>query len=341
METNKNAYYFLLFSLIASLLIMYFILRPFLLALIMAAVFAYLFQPIYRRFMSWTGQKAGISALISTLAAVILVVLPISFLGTLIFKESTALFQEISRGEGGGFIEMADAAIDSLRSFLPIPPDFELDLGAYAKQGLEILAHNMGAIFSGFASMLLNALVFLMAFYFFLKDGERLKNYFVDLSPLPDGDDELIVSRLKTAVSAAVKGNLSIGIIQGFLTGIGFAIFGVPNPALWGGVAAITAMIPGVGTAIVLLPGIIFLFLSGSNLPAFGLLIWGVAAVGMVDNFLGPRLVGRGMHLHPLAVFLAVLGGLTFFGPLGFLLGPLVMSVCLALIEIYFSLRKK
>lgn len=74
---------------------------------------------------------------------------------------------------------------------------------------------------------------------------------------------------------------------------------------------------------------------------AVGLLVWGVVAVGLVDNFLGPKLVGRGMQLHPLAVFIAVLGGLAFFGPLGFILGPLVMSVCLALIDIYAALRKR
>jgi predicted PurR-regulated permease PerM len=339
MNKNQNAYYFLLFCLFASLLIMFFIIRPFLMALVMAAVFAFLFQPVYRSFLKITRGSEGVSALASTLAAVVLVVLPVSFLGALIFRETTELFRSVSNEESLGFIEVAENAVDGLRAVFPVPDDFEINLSEYAQRGLEILTQNLGAIFSGFAKMILNIFVFLTAFYFFLKDGEKLKDYFVDLSPLSDSDDELIVSRLKAAVSAAVKGNLSIGFIQGILTGIGFAIFGVPNPALWGGVAAITAMIPGIGTSIVLLPGVAFLFFVGSIPAALGLLAWGMIAVGMIDNFLGPRLVGRGMHLHPLAIFLAVLGGLIFFGPLGFLLGPIAMSVCLALIEIYFSLR--
>jgi len=183
--------------------------------------------------------------------------------------------------------------------------------------------------------------VFLTAFYFFLKDGHKLKSYFVALSPLADSDDELIVSRLKLAVSATIKGNLAIGLIQGALTGIGFAIFGVPNAALWGGVAVVAAFLPGIGTALVITPAIIFLFLIGNTFGGIGLLIWGLTAVGLVDNFLGPRLVGRGMQLHPLAVFIAILGGLAFFGPLGFLLGPLAMSVCLALIDIHGSFKAR
>lgn len=231
--------------------------------------------------------------------------------------------------------------LNRTRTVLPIPADFKLDFGQYAKQGLEVLIQNFGAVFSSFAKIIINAFVFLTAFYFFIKDGNRLKNYFVDLSPLDDTDDEFIVSRLKSAVSAAMKGNLAIGIIQGALTGIGFAIFGVPNPVLWGGVAAIAAFLPGIGTSLVIIPAIIFLFLTGNTFGGVGLLVWGVTAVGLVDNFLGPKLVGRGMQLHPLAVFIAVLGGLVFFGPLGFLLGPLAMSVCLALFDIYSSLKLK
>ena len=181
--------------------------------------------------------------------------------------------------------------------------------------------------------------MFLIAFYFFLKDGKKLKNYIVALSPLDDSDDELIVSRLKLAVSAAMKGNLLIGLIQGTLTGIGFAIFGVPNAVLWGSVAVIAAFLPGIGTSLVLAPAIIFLFVTGNTFGGVGLLIWGIIAVGLIDNLLGPRLVGRGMQLHPLAVFVAVLGGLSLFGPLGFLLGPLAVSVCLALVDIYTSLK--
>jgi len=340
-EKNRHSFYFLLLALGASCLVVYFIARPFFGPLILAAVFAFLFQSLYQKFLSFSKGRESLAALAATALAIFLVMVPIVLLGTQIFKESNQLYHSLTSGSEGSFAEFMGDIVGRVRAILPIPQNFELDFNEYARQGLEALIQNLGAVFSGVAKILLNAFVFLVAFFFFLKDGHKLKKYFVDLSPLSDSDDELIATRLKLAVSAAVKGNLAIGLIQGALTGIGFAIFGVPNAALWGGVAAIAALLPGVGTALVIAPAIIFLFLTGNTFGGIGLLAWGVAAVGLVDNFLGPRLVGRGMQLHPLVVFIAVMGGLAFFGPLGFLLGPLAVSVCLALIDIYSSLKKR
>lgn len=339
MDKDKHSYYFLLLALGASCLLVYFIAKPFLGPLILAAVFAFLFQPIYQKFLSFLKEREGTAALATTILAIILIMVPIALLGTQIFKESSQLYQYMVNEGRDDFVGSIENIINQARTVFPIPDNFELNLDQYARQGLEVLIQNLGAVFSSLAKILLNAFIFLTTFYFFTKDGYMLKDYLVALSPLADSDDELIVSRLKSGVLATIKGNLTIGLIQGALTGIGFAIFGVPNAALWGGVAVVAAFIPGIGTTLVIAPGIIFLFLIGNTFGGIGLSIWGVTAVGLVDNFLGPKLVGRGMRLHPLAVFIAILGGLAFFGPLGFLLGPLAMSVCLALIDIHGSLK--
>jgi predicted PurR-regulated permease PerM len=242
---------------------------------------------------------------------------------------------------GGAFEASVQNVVDQFRITFSIPPELEIDLNQYAKYILGLVVKNMSVLFSSFVKILLSVFVSLVAFYFFLKDGGRLKKYFIELSPLNDRDDEFIVSQLELSVSAVIKGNLTIGLIQGLLTGIGFTIFGVPNAVLWGGVASVAAFIPGVGTSLVIAPAVIFLFFTGNAFNSVGLLAWGSTAVGLIDNFLAPKLVGRGMKLHTLAVFIAVLGGITFFGPLGIILGPLAVSVCLALIDIYFSLRNK
>ena len=145
------------------------------------------------------------------------------------------------------------------------------------------------------------------------------------------------------AINSIIRGTLIIAVIQGVMTGIGFAIFGVPSPTLWGSIAAIGALVPGVGTAIVFTPAILFLFFAGNTVPAIGLLVWGIVAVGLIDNFLGPVLVGRGIRIHPLFILFAVIGGIGFFGPMGFLLGPLVVSLLYGLFEIYrlFMIEKK
>ncbi len=337
---KKHSIYFLLVCIVGFAILVYFIVNPFLSPFILAAVFAFLFHPIYEKLLKFFGNKESLAALVTTLFSIVLVLLPVSFLGTQVAQEASDIYRYLVLNGTSGITLKVDELIEQARTFVPVPENFDVDLKIYAKQGLEILVQNFGSIFSSFTKMFLNLFVFIMSFYFLLKDGKKLKDYFVDLSPLEDTDDNKVVSKLATAVSAIVKGSLMIGLIQGTLTGIGFALFGVPNAVFWGTVAAISALIPGIGTSIILLPGIVYLFVTGNTFGGVGLLIWGVIAVGLIDNFLNPKLVGSGMKLHPLLVFLSVLGGLAFFGPLGFILGPLSVGVFLVLVDIYFSIRK-
>lgn len=338
MYNNKQHQLFLLFCLSASIVFFFFVIRPLLIPLIMAGVFAFLFQPIYLKFTRWTKGRTSLSAFLVTILSVILVIIPIFFLGATILKEVTSLYRDLT--SGGGVTEKIETFISGAKISVPLLSYVDSDINKYVSQGLGTLAQNIGTIFSGFAKFVLNLFIFLISFYFLLKDGKRFGDYLVDLSPLDDKDDLFIISRLKSAVQATVKGNLTISFIQGVITGIGFAIFGVPNPVLWGGIAAITALIPGIGTALVLIPGIAYLFIVGNTYAGIALSVWGLTAVGLIDNFLGPKLVGQDMKLHPLAVFVSVIGGMALFGPLGFIFGPLTLSICLALVDIYFALRK-
>ena len=138
------------------------------------------------------------------------------------------------------------------------------------------------------------------------------------------------------AIGSVVKGNFTIAFIQGFLTTIGFTIFAVPNAILWGTAAAIASLIPSVGTSLVFAPAVILLFINGEVFSSVGLLLWGALAVGLIDNFLGPKFIGRGMKLHPLLILFSVFGGLALFGLIGFILGPIILSLLFALLHIYF-----
>jgi predicted PurR-regulated permease PerM len=335
---HNNSVNFLLFCLIGSLVVVFFVIRPFLAPLVLAATFAYLFQPLQNKLLAYTKNHTNLAALLTEIIAIVIVLIPVTLLGLLILREASGLYQALAQ-DHGNFVQTAKDIFDRFRSVLPLPQDFEFDLSQYAKEGLGILTSNLGSIFSSIAQLVLKALVFLIAFYFLLKDGAKLIDRLNALSPLAEKDDALILSRLGLAVSSVVKGNLLVGLVQGTLSGIGFAIFGVPNAALWGGVAAIAALIPGIGTALVMTPAVAFLFLTDNTANGIGLAIWGATFVGLIDNFLGPKIVGRGMNMHPLAAFLSVMGGLALFGPLGFLLGPLAMCIFFTLIDIYFSVQ--
>ncbi len=173
--------------------------------------------------------------------------------------------------------------------------------------------------------------------YYLFKDGERLVKALIRISPLPDKQDAKIIDRLARSVRSVLAGSLAVGLIQGTLTAIGFTIFGVPQAILWGMVAAIAALIPAVGTSLVFIPTIAFLVIAESYGSAAGVAAWGVVIVGLVDNFLGPWLVARGATLHSFLVLVSALGGLAVFGPVGFVLGPVIMSFMIALLEVYES----
>jgi predicted PurR-regulated permease PerM len=124
------------------------------------------------------------------------------------------------------------------------------------------------------------------------------------------------------------------------VTGIGFTIFGVPNPVLWGGIATIAALIPLVGTGIIVMPAGAWLLLTHHTGAGTGLIIWGFIFVGLVDNVLHPYVMKKGMDMHPFLILLSVLGGLSYFGPIGFLAGPIVLAFFFALLEIYPQIVK-
>ncbi|OGL69110.1 hypothetical protein A3B21_03875 [Candidatus Uhrbacteria bacterium RIFCSPLOWO2_01_FULL_47_24] len=338
---QKSELYFLLILLAGIFILAFFIFKPFLYALILAIVFATVFEPVHKMALVITRERKGLAALLAAISVLIVVVAPIAFLGIQIFQEATGLYSSLI--ENGGATDLSHSigdTIQSLARFSPVPID-DPDVSQYLKQGLSWLLQHLGPLFSNVAKVIMGVFVFLVALYYLFKDGRKLKAAVIALSPLQDIHDETIFNKLALAINSVVKGKLTVALVQGVLTAVGFAIFGVPNATLWGSIAAITALVPGVGTVLVLLPGIIYLFFSGETLFAVGLLLWGMTAVGLVDNFLGPKLAGQGMRLHPFLILLSVLGGVGFFGPLGFLLGPLVLSLLFALLGIYSAISKE
>lgn len=336
-KNQKPQFYFLLALLIATLILSFYVLRPFVSVFILAVIFTVVFQPMYRKILKYSFNHEGLAALFTTIAVAIIILTPLIFLSVKILQELRQLY--LSLVEGGGkdnFINIFNSLSENFRHYFLLPEEFSIDFGQYFKEGLNWLLNNLGGLFSNFASILVTSFIFLFSFYYLLKDGQKLKQAIVKYSPLDDADDEMILNKLELAVSSVVKCNFTIAFLQGFLATVGFTIFGVPNAILWGAAAAIAALVPSVGTSLVFIPAIILMFVSGHLFSAAGLLLWGALAVGLVDNFLGPKLIGRGMKLHPLLILFSVIGGAVFFGPIGFILGPIILSLLFALLHIYF-----
>jgi predicted PurR-regulated permease PerM len=341
MNYQKPQLYFLLLALAGVFILTFLILRPFLYALVLAAVFAFVFHPIYQRMIKHLRGRRGLAAFATLLIVFVCIVTPSTFLGIQIFQEAQGLYFSLIEDDGKGIVlATLNDLLERIQKYIPAAQGFTIDLDQYIKQGLDWLVQHLGSILGSFTKMAINSFLFLVALYYLLKDGQKLKAAIISLSPLSNADNEIIASKLGITINSVIKGNLLIALTQGALATLGFLIFGVPSPVLWGSVTAIAALIPGIGTALVLAPAIVFLFLTGEVSSGIGLLIWGVVAVGLIDNFLSPKLIERGTRLHPLIILLSIFGGVGFFGPIGFLLGPLIISLLFALIDIYFTVRK-
>lgn len=339
MLASKLQPYFLAAFIAGTALLAFFIMLPFLSVLALAAASAVAVYPLHRRVLALTGQNAGIAALLTVFVVAVFIVVPLVLIGVQVFREASQVyFSFTGTGESALFRAAQDAAA-RLREYVPSVPA-PVDFGEYAKQALGWLVQNGSGVFSNVLGAVTDFFIFLIALYYFLKDGKKFRDTIVSWSPLDRADDDAVLGKLESAVSSVFKGSLVMALVQGVLIAIGFFAFGVPNALFWGGVAAVASFIPVIGTALVAILAAAFLFLTGHALPAVGLLAWGVAGIGFVDNLLRPHLIGRGTELHPLLVFLAVLGGLAYFGPSGLVLGPLALSLLFALFDISSHLAK-
>lgn len=344
MISQKLQLNFLLGLLFGSLLLSFFIFKPFLAPLALPAVFTVILKPLHRQLLTRVRFKS-VAALATVLIGVVGILVPLSLLGVQVFEEAHQLYNNLAAGQRANtLITVIESSGRSLDRFIPglanLTQSASANLDTYARQGLAWIINHLGGVLSSLSFLLLQLFVFMMALYYLLRDGHQLKSAIIALSPLNDKSDEFIFGRLKLAVNSVVRGNLTIAAIQGVLAAIGFTIFGLPNGVLWGTLAAVASLIPGLGTLLVTLPAILYLGLSGQTGAALGLLVWAGVVVGLVDNFVGPRLIGRGLQLHPLLTLLSVLGGLAFFGPVGVFLGPLSLSLLFAFISIYTALWK-
>jgi predicted PurR-regulated permease PerM len=256
---------------------------------------------------------------------------PLLGIGVMVFKQSQNVYHSVvSNRNTEPFINSVG---DSINKFLP--EGIVFDINEKASDFISYVSSNITSIFSSTVSAFFSFILMLLIIFYFLKDGERWKKSIIVLSPLEDKDDEKIITQLAQAINAVMKGYLFIALIQGSLVGLGFWIFNIPNPALWGMVAAVSSLLPTIGTALVSIPAIIFLFIKGDTTSAVGLLFWAFILVGMIDNFLSPMIVGKTTNISPLLVLFSVLGGISLLGPVGVLIGPLTVSLLYTLISIY------
>ncbi len=335
-ETLERKYFFIAL-LIAAVGLGFALLWPFLTVIALSAALSVVFHPIYRFFRRRiTRGISWLASLLTVLIFIIILCAPLFAIGAAVFEQSQNIYVWLV--ENGNVGSLVSRAGNELSQFIP---EGTFDLEGRVSQAIASITAGIGSIFSATLSTIFSLFLVILSMFYFLKDGNNWRQAIIRFSPLSDESDEKILQKLKLAINGIVKGYLLIAGVQGALMGLGLWLFGVPNAALWGVFAGIASLIPTIGTALVSLPAVIFLFASGDTGNAIGMAIWAGVLVGSIDNLLNPIVVGSKINIHPLLVLFAVLGGLALMGPIGILMGPLIISFLYALMSVYRSEMRK
>jgi predicted PurR-regulated permease PerM len=312
-------------------------------AVFLGALFAYTFFPIYNWMQKKVKNKTA-AALLVCLIFLVIVIVPGVFIIKSLVSESYIFYITVKQKLSVGFFTNCENQVCHWFESLGSNQELSYQIQQATKDLTNWIINRGSNILVSIPKFILNIFVMLFTMYYFLKEGKyviKSANRYLCMS---QKKFNLIIRRLKEIISGVVYGYLLIALIQGSLGALGFFIFGISSPIFWGVLIGLFALIPLLGTGIIWVPASILLILEGifenSNSLIFkgiGLFIYCAIFVASLDNFIRPKLVGDRAKVHPALILLGIFGGITVFGTLGVIIGPLILSMTLVILNIYFN----
>ncbi len=334
---NSNIPFYIILG-VVTLLFLY-LLRPFFFPLFWAAVISGIFQPFYR-WINRRLKRPNLSTVAVFFVIVVIIFLPAAVVGTLVFKESVQLYAALSPGTKN--LDTNFTHVIGIIANHPYARLFHVDEATLLAKTAEIARSITNYIFVNLTALTQNTLGFLVKFaimlytlFFFIRDGDKFPGMAMRILPLGKGREKRLYDRFFVTARSTLKVTLIIGGIQGTLGGIVFLITGIEGALIWGLLMIIMAVVPVVGCSIIWAPAGIIMLLTGHIWEGILILATGILLISMIDNLLRPVLIGKDVEMHPLMIFLATLGGIVVFGFSGFVIGPIIASMLLAIWEMY------
>lgn len=320
-------------------LLFFAMIRAFLMTLLLAAVLAGLMYPVFRWIKRRVGGRANLASLLTLVVMVVAIFGPLGTLAGIVVQQAVGVTQDLGATlrpfiDDPAMLEQRLALLPGADRLMPFLPKVA-ERGAEIVSGIGgVLVGWVSAATSGTVVFLFHFAILLYALFFFFTSGPRYLRSILSYLPFTEEDNERLLERFVSVTRATLKGTLLIGMIQGTINGAGFWLVGLPAPVFWGVVMIILSVVPAVGGALVWVPAAIWLVVTGRVVQALVLAVICGAISGSVDNLLRPRLVGRDTRMPDLLILISTLGGLGFFGAVGFIVGPLVAALFLTLWEI-------
>jgi len=323
------------------------ILLPFYGSVLWGAIIALLFRPTYCWLLPRLRGRRSLAALLTITAATLIVVLPALLVSAALAREASQVFEQVKSGDlqpGQWLRGMFDALPAWLTALLGSfgLADFDtvqFELTEALTKASQFIASQTLVVGQNALKLFVGVFIALYLAFFLVRDGDALVRDVHRAIPLAPEDRHALLEEFGTVLRATVKGNLVIAVIQGALGGLAFWVLGVPGVLLWAALMAVLSLLPVVGASLVWLPVAVGLFVSGSPWQAVGLVVFGVLVIGLVDNILRPILVGRETGLPDYLVMITTFGGIALLGVNGFVVGPTVAAMFVAVWHIQSATR--
>lgn len=326
MERQKT---FLFLSIAGALAICFLMISSYLGYILTGLILAFLLHPLKQRF---DRRMAGeYSSALAVAITVVGAILPLILILGFVAGDAANLVDKLNQTD--------DIGLYGLEHQIEAITGTDISLEERIRSGLETIGGAVASSASqivGMASSVTIGLSLMLFIEFYgLKDGLTLINWTEKFDLMPTDIQKDFYRDTAKTTKAVVKGHIFVAITTGILTGLGLFATGIPNPFFWTFIAAISGLIPIVGTALIWVPAAIFLLFEGSIISAVALLLYGMIIIGSSDNFLRPYMVDEDADLHPLFILLGVIGGIGLFGLIGIFVGPVVFGIAKSLLNIY------
>ena len=332
----------LVLALALILVLAFWVFRPFFLIFSVAACVALLLAPLQRRLAAAFGERPGLAAALLVLVTTVLILVPV-LSSLVVLTQQASVFLDWLKQETLWGPETVQRFWQELPHRYPGLRPWVVWVQAQFTPALEQSLSNL----TGTASIVLQRVLgrvtqavfelglFLLMLFFLLRDGGRFRAELRPVSPFTEEQERQIFDHLERTIKGALQAVILVPLVQGVLAGIGFMIFGVPSPFVWGTAVILAATVPVLGSPLAWVPACVYLFHGGSTRAAIGLLVFCTVVVSGSDNVLKPLVLRGTARIHPLLGFLSILGGILAFGVFGFLIGPVVLSLVISAIRIY------
>lgn len=334
-HTVQRAFFFAL--LFAVTLAFIWLIRGFLQPIFWAVALGIVVFPLHEWIERKLAPRESLAAITSVLLVVVIVILPLVGIAAAVTGEAAALYQRIStRGvEIAGLVAEAQEHVPQVAAALERlgldPARIESQVSSAAITASQFIASRVFAIGQDTIRIAIFFVLMLYLLFFFLRDGRRLLDGLVHALPLGDQRERHLLERFAEVSRATIKGTVVVGIVQGAIGGIAFALLGIGAPVLWGVIMALLSILPAIGPSLVWLPAAIILFVNGEIASGIVLVAVGVLVIGFIDNLLRPILVGRDTRMPDYLILLSTLGGLAGFGLAGIIIGPIIAAFFLSI----------